>query len=273
MKINGLDLHVDADGDVDEAEPAPPLVLLHGFTGSGASWSQVRAALGSSRRLITLDALGHGRSSAPPDPRRYAVAHAAADLVAVLDALGEPRCDLLGYSMGARLALFTAVHHRARIRRLILESGTPGLSDAAERAARRASDDALAARIEADGVPAFVAFWERQPLLALAPHVGADVRAALHQQRLDNTAIGLANSLRGMGTGQQEPLWDALSDLDLPVTLIVGAADGRYRGLGERMQAMLPRATLHVVPDAGHTVHLDQPRRFVEIVDCALQEN
>src|SRR6185436_9422554 len=116
----------------------------------------------------------------------------------------------------------------------------------------------------------FVADWERQPLLAPAPHVDAATVAEQHRQRLANAPIGLANSLRGMGAGQQAPLWTNLAQLALPVQLIVGQLDRRYSHIGERMMTLLPDANLSVVGDAGHTVHVDQPAQFAHEVKAGL---
>jgi 2-succinyl-6-hydroxy-2,4-cyclohexadiene-1-carboxylate synthase len=73
-----------------------------------------------------------------------------------------------------------------------------------------------------------------------------------------------------MGTGQQQPLWDRLAQLDLPVHLIVGSSDQRYVAVATRMSALLPQARLTVVQGAGHTVHVDQPDTFVRLVREAL---
>jgi len=177
---------------------------------------------------------------------------------------------VLGYSMGGRAALHFAVTAPARVNRLILESASPGIEDHSERARRRASDDALAQRILDNGIEAFVAEWENVPLLALQPHVPEAVRQRQHALRLLNNPTGLANSLRGMGAGRQEPLWTSLAQLDSPVHLIVGSSDQRYVGVAKRMAGLLPRANLTVVENAGHTVHVDQPDSFVGCVRAAL---
>jgi 2-succinyl-6-hydroxy-2,4-cyclohexadiene-1-carboxylate synthase len=262
-----VDLHVEIDGD------GPPLVLLHGFTGSARAWDDILPHLAGLARVIRVDMIGHGQSPSPPDPARYSLDWAASDLLAVLDGLGLERVDLLGYSMGGRLALHFAVLNPRRLRRLILESASPGIEDDAERARRAASDDALADRIQHDGLAAFVAEWEQQPLLRPAVHVSEASRARQHALRLDNSTLGLANSLRGMGAGQQQPLWSRLGGLDLPVALVVGHDDTRYCAIGQRMQTTLSRAELTLVADAGHTVHLDQPPAFVKVVECSLSRN
>jgi pimeloyl-ACP methyl ester carboxylesterase len=120
------------------------------------------------------------------------------------------------------------------------------------------------------GIESFVAEWERLPLVQSAAHVSAARRAEQRVQRLDNNLLGLANSLRGMGAGQQAPLWSRLPQIIQPVQVIVGELDARYREIGARMQSLLPQANLAVVPAAGHTVHVDQPAEFVRLVESAL---
>jgi 2-succinyl-6-hydroxy-2,4-cyclohexadiene-1-carboxylate synthase len=260
LKLNGLDFHIELDGD------GPPLLLLHGFTGSVRAWDAIRSQLAMDARVIAVDLIGHGQSASPPDPARYTLEWCARDLVGLLDALHVDRVDLLGYSMGGRVALHFAVHAPERINHLVLESASPGLEDSVDRARRAQADDALADRILANGLSAFVEEWEQQPLLTLAPHVAKELRMRQHHLRLENNPLGLANSLRGMGTGRQVPLWSRLNELNVPVHLIVGANDARYRAIGERMHGMLPHSDLTVVDAAGHTAHLDQPERFVHKV-------
>jgi 2-succinyl-6-hydroxy-2,4-cyclohexadiene-1-carboxylate synthase len=260
LKLNGLDFHVEIDGD------GPPLLLLHGFTGSSRAWDTIRPQLAAGAQVISIDLIGHAQSASPPEASRYTLESCAQDLLALLDELQLDKIDLLGYSMGGRAALHFAVHAPQRINHLVLESASPGLADAAERARRTQADDALANRILANGVPAFVEEWEQQPLLTLAPHVATEVRLRQHELRLDNNPVGLANSLRGMGTGRQVPLWSRLGELDLPVHLLVGANDQRYRAIAERMHALLPSSDVNIFHAAGHTAHVDQPEAFVHKV-------
>jgi 2-succinyl-6-hydroxy-2,4-cyclohexadiene-1-carboxylate synthase len=264
MRLNGIDFNVEIDGR------GPPLLILHGFTGSMHAWDEVRPAITAFVTGIWVDAIGHGRSAAPLEPARYSLDWSTRDLTALLDALDFESVDVLGYSMGGRAALHFAAHAPERVSRLILESASPGIEDAAERRQRAESDAALADRIEQDGIDAFVAEWERVSLLQLAQHVSVAVRASQHAQRLDNSPRGLANSLRGMGTGQQTPLWSRLAQVKQPVLLIVGERDERYRQIAERMQPLMPCAELAVVPQAGHTVHLDQSSQFVRLIETAL---
>jgi 2-succinyl-6-hydroxy-2,4-cyclohexadiene-1-carboxylate synthase len=249
-----------------------PLLLLHGFTGSARSWDDLVATLGPRFRGLAVDLVGHGPGPQPGDLAAYAMQACVQDVLAALDREGVSRTAALGYSMGGRVALHLALAAPERITALVLESASPGLVDAAERAARVASDEALADAIERDGLPAFVASWERLPLLALGPHVPADVRTRLRAERLNHDPRGLANSLRGMGAGRPPAVWHRLAELRMPVLLVVGARDRRYRQIGERMLRALPDARLEVVAEAGHTVHLDQPDRFADLVGAFVRQ-
>jgi 2-succinyl-6-hydroxy-2,4-cyclohexadiene-1-carboxylate synthase len=240
---------------------------LHGFTGSAANWEHLFDQLAlPAMQLIAIDMLGHGQSSAPEDPERYTMQHCQADILAVLTELGvvPGEAILLGYSMGGRIALYTAFSHFFRA--LILESASPGLADPTERAQRRRSDTVLAASIERDGMASFVEHWEQLPLFASQSNLPEEIRQALHRQRLSNRVQGLANSLRGVGTGEQSDLHERLPSLTLPVLLIAGELDTKFCSIARQMEQQLPNARLQIVPGAGHTVHLEQPVLYAQLV-------
>jgi len=255
-----LTLHVERDG------AGPPLILLHGFTGSAESWSPLRPSLGARVTTLAVDLPGHGASSAPADPARYALARVADDLARLLDALGVDRAAVLGYSMGGRTALHFALAHPDRVAALVLESASPGIASDDERAERARSDAALADDIERDGVEAFVMRWEWLALWASQAALSPEVRARLRAERLANSARGLANSLRGAGAGADPPVLDRLKQLDVPTLLVAGALDAKYVALARAMDAALPGASLEIVPDAGHAVHLERPAELVRVV-------
>jgi 2-succinyl-6-hydroxy-2,4-cyclohexadiene-1-carboxylate synthase len=216
------------------------LLLLHGFTQTGASWDGVRRALPGRYRSLAPD-LGAGPWEAELD---------------CLGALAPPEYALAGYSMGGRLALALALRRPERVRRLVLVSASPGLAKPEERVARRAADDALAARIEAIGAEAFAREWAAQPLFA---GQSAEVAALAHEDRLRRSAAAHAAQLRGLGTGVMPPLWDRLGALSMPVTLVAGERDAKFRALAERMAERLPDAEIVVVAGAGHAVALEAP--------------
>lgn len=260
IAANGINLNVEMSGEGDA------LVLLHGFTGSAESWSSHIEAFSQRFRVIAVDLPGHGLSDSPGDAARYRMERCVEDLRAVLDQLALARINLLGYSMGGRVALHFAAAHPDRVAALILESATPGLSDPAERQARTASDHALAERLERDGLAAFVDYWTTLPLFASQSRLPAEVRANLHSQRLNNNVTGVANSLRGMGTSAQASLWDNLAGIRTPTLLIAGALDEKFTRIAQQMAASMPHSRLAIVGNAGHTVHLEQPVIFDQMV-------
>jgi 2-succinyl-6-hydroxy-2,4-cyclohexadiene-1-carboxylate synthase len=238
---------VPADGlAASTCGAGPRLVLVHGFTQTARSWEPLVATLAADHEVVAVDAPGHGGS-----------ADVRADLVAGAGLLGRVggRATYLGYSMGGRLCLHLALARPDLVERLVLVSATAGIDDAADRAGRRRSDEDLAGTIEREGVDAFLSRWVAQPLFATLPDAGLE-------DRRRNTADGLASSLRLAGTGTQEPSWDRLAALRMPVLLVAGALDAKFVTAAERMAALLPDATLEVVAGAGHTVHLEQPAAF-----------
>jgi len=231
----------------------PRVVLVHGFTQTARSWDTIAGRLvDGGREVVAVDVPGHGDSSA-------VVADLPTAARLVLHTGG--RAGYVGYSLGARICLHVALERPDDVTHLVLVSGSAGVEVVAERAQRRAADEALAGSIERDGVDRFLERWLAQPMFA---GLGGDAAGVKDRRR--NTAAGLASSLRHAGTGTQEPLWDRLADLAMPVLLVAGERDTKFVALAERMAVLIPDADLRVVPAAGHAVHLEQPDTFTAAV-------
>jgi 2-succinyl-6-hydroxy-2,4-cyclohexadiene-1-carboxylate synthase len=233
---------------------APTVLLLHGFTNTGASWDPVIAALGERYRALAPDIRGHGSAS---EARPVTLAAVIDDVAAA----APERFTLAGYSQGGRIALHAALALPERVERLVLIGASPGIDDPAERAARRAADEALATEIEGGRIEEFAARWASTPVLAGQP---TEVRAAAHADRLRNTPAGLGGALRGLGTAALPSLWGRLGELRMPVALIVGERDAKFRAIGAQMAGALPRGELVVVEGVGHAVHLEAPARVAQ---------
>ena len=257
---NGVQLNVEIGGQ------GPHLVLLHGFTGSAESWRGHIAAFGNKFETVAVELLGHGASDSPADPARFRMDRCVEDLAAIFERLGFARANLLGYSMGGRVALHMAATHPERVGTLVLESASPGLAGLTERQERVASDAALADLIEQQGLEVFVERWSRLPLFASQACLPAAVRADLRAQRMRNNPRGLANCLRGLGAGVAPPLWDRLREVRIPTLVIAGALDHKYVAIAQAMAASLAAGRLAIVPDAGHAAHLEQPEAFDRLV-------
>ncbi|MEM7272436.1 MAG: alpha/beta fold hydrolase [Actinomycetota bacterium] len=235
-----------ADGRSGSGSAADRLVLLHGFTQNVDGWGPFADRLANHADLVLVDAPGHGRSG-----------HDDADLETAADLSVEAggRGVYVGYSMGGRVALHAALSHPAAVSGLVLIGATAGLDDPADRADRMAADEALATRLEAEGLPAFLDRWLNLPLFA-----GLDEQAAATPARLRNRADGLAASLRRCGTGTQAPLWDRLAGIEIPVLVIAGADDHKFTALGHRLVASCRAAPARLVTIPGtHAVHLEAP--------------
>jgi 2-succinyl-6-hydroxy-2,4-cyclohexadiene-1-carboxylate synthase len=226
------------------------LVLLHGFSGTHRAWDQVLALLDHERyRPLALDLPGHGAAAESPRPITF-----SACTEAVLGAAPE-QFVLTGYSLGGRVAMHVALAAPERVTRLVLIACNPGIEDPDERAARHDSDEALARDLERIPFEDFIERWRTQPLFAAdPPEVGALARA--DQRRNDPDA--LAAVMRGLGTGEMQPLWDRLGELRMPVTVLVGERDAKYMAIGRRMVDVLANAELAVAA-GGHGLPLENP--------------
>jgi 2-succinyl-6-hydroxy-2,4-cyclohexadiene-1-carboxylate synthase len=232
----------------------PSVVLLHGFTQTGLSWTSVADELDRSFDLFAPDAPGHGRSS----QRRVGLAEYAGLLAASL-----PPSTYVGYSMGGRTALRLALDHPDRVRALVLIGATPGIDDPDERAARRDADEGLARRILAASLDDFLNDWLAQDLFATLPPSAWNL-----EDRRRNDAEGLASSLRLAGTGTQESLWSRLHEITCPTILVTGRRDEKFTRVAERMATTIGGPVEHVNIDGhGHAVHLECPDRVASLVN------
>jgi 2-succinyl-6-hydroxy-2,4-cyclohexadiene-1-carboxylate synthase len=230
------------------------VVLVHGFTQTSASWGPVAERLARRFEVVRVDLPGHGGSGA--------VEVRFAEAAGLVGASGGPAA-YVGYSLGGRLCLRLALDRPDLVRALILIGGSPGVADAGERAERRAADERLARRIERDGVAAFLDDWLAGPLFATLP-----AEAAGREQRLANTAEGLASALRRLGTGAQEPLWDRLGQLRPPALLVAGERDPKFTGIAKQMAAAIgPAAQVALVEGAGHAAHLERPAATAALIE------
>lgn len=247
------------------------LLMLHGFTGSRASFAHLRPLLSKSVRAVVVDLPGHGRTPLPEKEGREGFLETVDALVRLAAQQGEGPVDLLGYSQGARLALAAAVRAPERFGRLIMESGSPGLHRRQERAARREADAQLAAFIRARGVDAFVDRWEALPLFEGLRQLPEEQRAALRERRRACTPEGLAGALGCLGLGAQPDYWPSLHGQRLPTLLLTGARDEKFTQLARRMATELPVVWRHAFAGCGHSPHLEAPEEYAREVLSFLQ--
>lgn len=241
-----------------------PVTLLHGFTQSGRSWRELISRMPEGCKWIVPDLRGHGqtqtRHGAP-----CSMEACTADLEALWNELAVARTHLVGYSMGGRLALHVAARRPERVMSLLTIGAHAGLEPDA-RAGRRQGDEALAERIETDGLESFVDYWGSLPLFAGLERRGPAYVSQVRAERLQNHAAGLACSLRGMGAGVMEPLWDELADLSIPCTFVAGQLDHGYVASARRLATTVRNGRSEVVLRAGHPVHQERPDAFARVL-------
>lgn len=237
----------------------PAVCFLHGFMGSAADWRPITDALAADAYCLAVDLPGHG-GSVGRESYEYSMEGATQALADVLDDAGIDACTLVGYSMGGRAALYFAMHHPNRVRRLVLESTSPGVQGADARRERRRVDEKRAARIEAD-LDGFLRDWYRQSLFAsLETHGLVD---AMVERRRRNDPVELAQSLRGLSPAVQPSLWEDLHALTTPTLLVTGDLDAKYVGVTAEIAAKNSAIRRVVVPGAGHNVHAERPQAFL----------
>lgn len=250
------------------AGEGPPVTLLHGFTQSGRSWRELISHMPDGWRWIVPDLRGHG-DTVMKAGATCSMDACTDDLVALWEELDLSRTHLVGYSMGGRLALHVAARRPERLMSLLTIGAHAGLDDDA-RAGRIQGDDALAARIEKDGMESFVEYWSALPLFAGLERRGEGYVAQLRTERLQNRVGGLACSLRGMGAGVMEPVWDDLARVNVPCTFVAGQLDHGYVASARRLAASVPHGQVHLVLRAGHAAHQERPDAFARILAAHL---
>ena len=233
------------------AGDGPPVTLLHGFTQSGRSWRELIARMPEGWRWIVPDLRGHGETQT----RHGALCSmdaCTADLAALWDELGVERSHVAGYSMGGRLALHVATRRPDRVLSLLTIGAHAGLDESA-REGRRQGD------------------WGAQPLFAGLERRGPAYVAQVRAERLQNHAAGLACSLRGMGAGVMEPLWDDLGGLSMPCTFVAGQLDHGYVASARRLAVSVVHGRAEIVQRAGHSVHQERPDAFARVLATHLE--
>ncbi len=266
IEINNVNVHYECWNEAGKET----LVFLHGFTGSTKTWHEVVALLPTTYRIFAVDLIGHGLTDSPDDITYYTMENQVELLHALFDRLKLSLFHLVGYSMGGRVALSYAVRYPNNLASLLLESATPGLMEEDERMKRQLSDQALAKKIEQEGVKAFIEFWENIPLFASQKKMSEERQRKLRNERQSQNAQGLANSLRMMGTGVMPFLWHKLNGISYRVTLITGELDPKFINIANSMQQTNKKIHHITVPSVGHAIHVENPQKFATIVKEAI---
>jgi 2-succinyl-6-hydroxy-2,4-cyclohexadiene-1-carboxylate synthase len=173
---------------------------------------------------------------------------------------------LVGYSMGARVALGMLLHSPQLFSDAILIGVNPGLETREQLAARRDWESGWIDILEQKGISAFETAWAKQPIFSSQSGASPEL---LDQQRLirrRHTKQGLIHALSVLGLGVMPNFWPRLGGIEVPVGVVCGDQDDKFRALGARFVDSCPRSRLVVVKNAGHNPLVDSPRAVQEII-------
>jgi len=256
-----------------EIEPTKDfLILLHGFTGSANDWKNTAELIDTSFNKIAVDLIGHGESDAQIEVDKYSASSINSQLLDIINHLTKGKVILLGYSMGGRAAQSFAINHPDKIKGMILESTSAGIEDLAEREERIKSDEELAEFIKTNSIENFIDHWMNLEIFGTQKRFSDEQLQKLRTEKLQNSSIGLANSLRGFGTGRMPYLGDKLSLFDFPVLLITGELDSKFTQINQELVNRFPSAHHQIIQNAGHNTHLEEAGRFITAVNRFLQK-
>jgi 2-succinyl-6-hydroxy-2,4-cyclohexadiene-1-carboxylate synthase len=243
-------------------------LALHGFTGSGEDFAGLATSLGG--QFAAVDFVGHGGSDSPESIEPYSMNFAVSVVFEVVKVLGWDTVDVIGYSMGGRVAVSLFSQSPIWLNSLTVVGAHAGIADDVERRQRVEQDNRLADRILKIDVDNFSDEWEKAPVLLSQSNISEPVLEGLRSRRRENVALGLANSLRGMGAGAMPPVWAELGQCEAPALFVTGSQDEKF----SRLAALLTGAVQtgrHVVLDGvGHTAHLESPDEFLRLMSSVI---
>ena len=237
-----------------------PLVCFHGFSESGSTWDGIEV---KGYRLIRIDSMGHGRSARPMELGPYTLTQMLSDLHRVIYAIVGESYALMGYSMGARLALLYALEYSHEVTHLILESGSVGIENEEERQARYVADGNLAEQIRARDITWFSETWAKLDIFKTQERLPEKVQQQIQRRRLLNSPHALAFTLVGSGQGTMPYVGHRVSELTMPVCYISGELDTKYTAIGAQYFGDVHR----IVPQVGHNVHIEAPTAYQHMLE------
>ncbi|KAL6529268.1 hypothetical protein OROGR_014891 [Orobanche gracilis] len=281
-EVREYQLAVDIEGasfttnvlETGESNDGTAVVFLHGFLGTGEDWVPVMKAMSSSTRCIAIDLPGHGGSKL-----QYQDINGSEQFDLSIDVVVDILCKVLnsitqkvilvGYSMGARIALYTALKCSDQVERAVIISGSPGLIDDDDRAIRKAKDDFRASTLVSNGLEFFTQAWYAEEMWAsLRSHSHFNQIVSSRSRHNDLQTLGRV--LSDLSIGRQLSLWEDLKHCKVPLQLIVGENDVKFKKIAREMHTQIGHEngnrnspSITEIPNAGHAVHLENPLALI----------
>jgi 2-succinyl-6-hydroxy-2,4-cyclohexadiene-1-carboxylate synthase len=248
------------------------VLLMHGYTGSLEDWRDIYPNLDERFNYVGIDLIGHGKSDSPTNIEKYKAGSLVNQIQDILDKLSIIKVIILGYSMGGRVALNFAVSHPQKIMGLILESTSAGIKNEKDRKERIDRDEELVSYIEENGTEKFAEHWMAQDIFNTQRRFSDEKLQKIMRRIAQNSKRGLANTLRGFGTGTMPYFAENLNLIQSPILLISGELDTKYCELSSVLEDKFPNAKNAVIKNAGHNTHLEEPEQFIISVNKYLNQ-
>ena len=243
------------------------ILMLHGFTGSLDDWRETYGLLNPNFNYIGIDLVGHGKSDSPDIVDKYNQQALSKQLNDLLIKLSLEQVMICGYSMGGRAALNFAIDYPNKIRGLILESTTAGIESKKSQSERIETDEELAHYIESHNIEEFVDLWMNKEIFNTQRRFSNEKLKNIRKKKILNSKIGLANSLRGFGTGRMSYFGNKLNQINCPVLLITGELDTKFTKINSVLKKNFPNANHKIIKNAGHNTHIEELERFATVVN------
>jgi 2-succinyl-6-hydroxy-2,4-cyclohexadiene-1-carboxylate synthase len=267
MFIKYSDIQLNIETIINNESSDDSVFFLHGFTGCAADWLPIVSSLNKRFNYYLVDLVGHGKSDSPNEVYNYFIDSVVNQIHEIIISLCSKKIVLAGYSMGGRIALNVALKNENLLKGLILESSSWGISDEYLREKRVIEDDELAEFIENNPIEKFIDYWINLELFDTQRRFSNEMRSQIREMKLENNKTGLANSLRYSGTGKMEPLNNSVKDIAIKTLLITGELDSKFTDINDDMVKYFTNAEHHIIRNAGHNTHLEEPQKFIEAVN------
>lgn len=265
IPYQNIKLNLEHFSEFDSAKKT--IFFLHGFTGSANDWKVIADKIDKRFNKIGLDLIGHGKTSSPSDLKFYQIDLIVEQIEEAIRLSGLNKVVLCGYSMGGRVALKFALDKQDLISGLILESSSAGIKKKNERLSRQQNDDELANFIINNSIEDFITRWLDQEIFGTIRRFSNEKIKRIKEEKMKNSRTGLANSLRGYGTGVMPYLGSELITIKIPVLLISGGLDEKFTQINQNLRKLFKSAKHKIINNAGHNTHLEEPTKFISIVN------
>ena len=259
-------------GKIQRNNSGQYILFLHGFTGSLKDWTSITKGIDSRFNIAALDFIGHGESDSPEDESLYSTESIIEQIDLAINNITNEKIILAGYSMGGRAALSYAGKYQHKLKAMILESASPGITSENLRKERITADEELANFILENSIEKFIDYWMNIDLFKSQKSLPDEKLKIIHENKLKNNKVGLANSLNGFGSGKMPPLFENLKNINIKTLLISGELDEKFRNINFHMSRLLNSSKFIVIKGAGHNSHLEKEKEFIKVVNNFLNQ-